>query len=119
MNKNNVTLDTLTGEIDEEREIIVNETTNDDGVSLRAIEELLNLDKIKTISRIKLDQVSIITKLFVFSSTFKVSFTDELATNILQLLISVNGLGRQELVQLVQQRVNIINPNEKPKGIFR
>ena len=75
-----------------------------DKVSLIAIQELLNLDKLKTISRIKFEQVTVITKLYLFTDIFDIPFTSDLAELILQLQISTNGLGRKELVSLVQQR---------------
>lgn len=75
-----------------------------DKVSMLAINELLDLNKLKTISRIKVEQTPILTKLYLFSDVFDTPFTKDLADYILQLQISVNGLGRKELVSLVQQR---------------
>lgn len=94
-----------------------------DKVSLIAISELLNLDKLKTISRIKFEQVQILTKLNLFSEVFNIPFTKDIADNILQLQISTNGLGRKELVSLVQQRdmSNELNKqqNISSKNIFK
>ena len=97
-----------------------NPDTFNDEIALRAVEELLNFDKIKTISRIKPSQVANLTKLYLFSEVFQAPFCKNLADNILQLQISLNGYGRQELVQLVQQRNSM--PFEKPmtsKDIFK
>ena len=94
--------------------------TFNDEIALRAVEELLDISKLKTISRIKPTQVANLTKLYLFAETFKAPFTKVLADNILQLQISINGFGRQELVQLVQQRNNMMI--EKPitsKDIFK
>ncbi len=94
-----------------------------DKVSLIAISELLNLNKLKTISRIKFEQVNILTKLYLFNDTFKTPFTKDLADYILQLQISVNGGGRKELVSLVQQRdmTQELNNHQKTtsKNIFK
>ena len=91
-----------------------------DEIALKAVDELLNLDKLKTISRIKIDQIPNITRLYLFSETFGSPFCKVLADNILQLQISLNGYGRRELVQLVQQRNGMLM--DKPmtsKDIFK
>lgn len=90
-----------------------------DLVALLATQELTNLKKIKTVSRIKPEQVAILTKLELFASTFKINFTKKIAREILELQISINGLGRKELVQLVNQRENDLLTNKKAKDIFR
>ena len=95
--------------------------TPNDKISLLAIQELLNTKKLKTISRIKFEQVSIFAKLFMYSDTFGEVYTKKLADLILQLQISTSGLGRRELVQLVQQRSEMLEiPQQKQsKDIFR
>jgi hypothetical protein len=92
-----------------------------DKISLKAIEELLNIKKLKTISRIKFEQVPILSKLYMFTEIFGEKYTKNLADQILQLQISVSGLGRRELVQLVQQRSEMMEiPQQKVhKDIFR
>lgn len=88
---------------------------HNDLIALKAVEELLNLDKLKTITRINPNQVAVITKLYLFSSVFKAPFTSQLADIMLQLQISLRGLGRQELVQLVNQR----SQTESPQGFIK
>lgn len=102
-------------------DMVENKENHNDLISLLAISELLDLKKIKTISRIKNDQVSNISKLYLYGETFDIPFVKNLADNILQLQISINGLGRKELVQLVQQRFSDIEieKNVKSKDIFR
>jgi len=97
-----------------------NRETNDQ-ISLMAIEELLSKKKLKTISRLKFEQVSIMAKLYLFSNSFEDTFTKSLADLILQLQISTNGLGRRELVQLVQQRsmFDEVEKKQHSKDIFR
>ena len=102
-------------------DMIENNESHNDLISLLAISELLDLKKIKTISRIKNDQVSNISKLYLYGETFDIPFVKNLADNILQLQISINGLGRKELVQLVQQRFSDIEIEKRvnSKDIFR
>lgn len=125
-----VNMETLVGKqppIQEEEQVyhnIINQQDDrpTDEISNRAISELLSKKKLKTVSRIKMEQVSNLTKLYLFSKTFGESFPREVADLILQLQISVNGLSRRELVQLVQQRNMMVELEEqrKPsKEIFR
>ena len=96
------------------------ETPFNDEIALLAVNELLDEKKIKVNSRIKPTQVSNLTKLYLFGEIFGVPACIAIADNILKLQISLNGYGRQELVQLVQQRSNGIY--EKPitsKDIFK
>ena len=96
------------------------EPQNNDLISLLAIQELLNIRKIKTISRIKPEQVPTIAKLLLYSKTFHIPFVSRLANHILELQISINGLGRKELVQLVQKRNEMIETQKiTSKDIFR
>lgn len=100
-----LTLERMTKQTEENTPIFTGEEeTVSDKVSMLAINELLDLNKLKTISRIKVEQTPILTKLYLFSDIFDTPFTKDLADYILQLQISVNGLGRKELVSLVQQR---------------
>jgi hypothetical protein len=116
-------LEDMTGKDEDQTQTYIEhpETTASDEISLKAIQELLNIKKLKTISRIKFDQVQILSKLFLYSETFNDPFTKKLADLILQLQISTSGLGRRELVQLVQQRSELVElPQQKTsKDIFR
>ena len=104
-------------------QIVVNEDTQpvSDEVSLMAIGELFNKAKLKGNSRVKPEQVSNLVKLYAFAKVFKTPFASSLADLILQLQISLNGLGRRELVQLVQQRSNepMIMTPQTSKQIFK
>lgn len=101
--------------------VSMDDPQNNDLISMMAIQELLNLKKLKTITRIKPEQVSNISKLYIFSQTFNTGFTKNLADMILQLQISINGLGRKELVQLVQKREEMLTETKRltSKDIFR
>jgi hypothetical protein len=100
---------------------IDNMESPNDLISLIAVSELTNLLKLKVISRIKYEQVPLLSKLYLFAETFNVPFVKNLGDNILQLQISVSGLGRRELVSIVKQNDGTIEPQTKINGkeIFR
>ena len=85
-----------------------------DLVSLIAISELTNLEKLKVITRIKEEQVPILTKLYMYAETFNIPFIKNMADNILQLQVSIRGLGRKELVNIVREST----PTEVKRGLF-
>ena len=120
-----LTLEEMTGGNEEQKyqNLVLNDQREqNDMISLMAINELLNTKKLKTISRVKFDQVSILTKLYLFADIFGDNFTKKLADLILQIQISTNGSGRKEIVQLVQQRTDIFGmdqPKKSSKDIFR
>jgi len=88
--------------------------SSDSLVSLIAISELTNLDKLKVITRLKEEQVPLLSKLYMYAETFNIPFIKNLADNILQLQISIRGLGRKELVNIVREST----PVEVKRGIF-
>jgi hypothetical protein len=110
--ENNLDLQTLLSERQEES---INTATAGELVSLIAMNELTNRDKIKLTSRIKEEQVLILTKLNLFSEIFDIDFVKSLANNILELQVSIKGLGRKELVRVVNSSI----PDEIVKrGMF-
>lgn len=120
-NKEKLTLQEMTGR--DENGLIEKEETSQstsDIIAITAVKELLNPDKIKTNSRIDKAQIKTIAKLFLFGSVYDSNFASDLGRLILELQVSLNGLGRQELVQLVQQRSETIFTEEtQKKGIFK
>ena len=103
--------------IDELLEENINEQLENGGsdiVSLIAISELTNLDKLKVITRLKEEQVPLLTKLYMYAETFNVPFIRNMADNILQLQISIRGLGRKELVNIVREST----PTEVKRSLF-
>ena len=82
-------------------EVIENEGS--DLVSLIAIAELTNLKKLKTITRLKPEQIPIMTKLYIYGERFGIPFMKSFADNIAELQVSYHGLGRKELVNVVNQ----------------
>ena len=90
------------------------ENGSSDLVSLIAISELTNLEKLKVITRLKEEQVPLLTKLYMYAETFNVPFIKNMADNILQLQVSIRGLGRKELVNIVREST----PTEIKRGLF-
>ena len=93
-----------------------------DIIKLQVTENLLSDKNLKTNTRIKYEQVSHLSKLYLFADIFDIGFIKNLADNILKLQISINGLGRKELVDLVGKVYNTdIGEAEKltAKGIFK
>lgn len=90
------------------------ENGNSDLVSLIAISELTNLNKLKVITRLKDEQVPLLSKLYMYAETFNIPFIKNLADNILQLQISIRGLGRKELVNIVREST----PQEVKRSLF-
>ena len=93
---------------------------NSDLINLLALQELTNSKKIKTNSRIKLEQVELLTKLYLFNDTFKTPLAKKLADLVLHLQVSINGLGRKELIQMVNtNNDNVLQQNKRVKDVFR
>jgi len=98
--------------------------STDDIIKLIAVQNLLSKDNLKTNTRVKMTQVDKLSKMYMFGKIFNIGFIDDLADHILELQISVNGLGRKELVELVGK---VYNPYEgvaaeestKKRGVFR
>ena len=90
------------------------ESGSSDLVSLIAISELTNLEKLKVITRLKDEQIPLLAKLYMYAETFNVPFIKNLADNILQLQISIRGLGRKELVNIVREST----PTETKRSLF-
>ncbi len=93
-----------------------------DIIRLMTVDQLFNKDNLKSNSRIKFSQVSQLTKLASFGEVFDVPFANAIVDNILQLQVSINGLGRKELVELVSNVQDpLIDPTIKKvrKEIFK
>ena len=84
-------------------------------ISLIAVKNLLSPKNNKTNSRIKYLQVSELTKLFLYADIFKIPIVKKIANNVLDLQISIHGLGRKELVDLVSQVSNPLEMTTKPR----
>lgn len=117
-----IDLDDMTGRGSPDNTIVFDNGTSEgeDSISLMAAQELMKNKK--TTSRVKMEQVQVLTRLYLYSLTFKIPFTKTLADGIMQIQVSINGLGRKELVQLVQRRMDTFDPAVRvptSKDIFR
>src|SRR5690606_6682386 len=93
-----------------------------DLIKLQVAESLISNKNLKTNTRIKYEQVSHLSKLYLYANIFDIDFIKNLADDILKLQISINGLGRKELVDLVGKVYNTdVSEVEKltAKGIFK
>src|SRR6056297_181975 len=120
----NLSMEDMVGSEESKYNALINQDNRDrnDEIASKAIDELLDQKKLKTISRVKFDQVGILSKLYLFADIFDVDLTKNLADLILKLQISTNVIGRKELVQLVQQRTDIFDMSQvkkSSKDIFR
>lgn len=98
------------------------EDFNGDQLSLMALSELTNLDKIKLMSRINPTQVAILTKLYTFGVKFNSKFAVDTADTMLQLQVSIYGYGRRDMVQTVQRRGEDMTQETRKminKNVFR
>jgi len=120
--KTNLSKMTGLNEEDQTYQQVINNDPQTDEISKMVINKLLDQKKIKSNSRIKFDQISKIVKLFLFSKTFKDdNFSKSIGELMLELQISIQGKGRQELIQAVQRRDMFeMQPQTKQsKDIFR
>lgn len=101
---------------------VENQKTFEDELREKVINNLLDMTQnSKVNSRLNKAQVHAITKLFLFSKIYKNEFAENLANMILHLQVSLNGLGRRELVQILEQNnINELTHETKPlKDVFR
>jgi len=89
----------------------------------KAIESLFEDKHLFKNSRIKNSDILKLTRLKLYGDYYNLSMVDKLIKYILQLRISVNGLGRKEIVELVKTDVftsSIVEPtNNGSRGVFR
>src|SRR5690554_6149682 len=89
----------------------------------KAIESLFEDKHLFKNSRIKNSDIMKIARLKLYGDFYNLSLIDKLIKYILQLRISVNGLGRKEVVELVKTDVftsSIVEPSKNgSRGVFR
>ena len=76
----------------------------DEQIKMDIINSLLDDDQLLINSRIKMKQVKKLLRLYAFSDYFKVPLLKQIADLILKLQISVNGLGRKELIEVFKNQ---------------
>ena len=95
---------------------------NNDELREKAIESLFEDKHLFKNSRVKNSDILKLARLKLYGDYFNLSLIDRLIKYILQLRISVNGLGRKEVVELVKTDVftsNLTDIKENSRGVFR
>ena len=101
---------------------IIDVLNNNDELIEKAIESLFEDKHLFKNTRVKNNDILKLTKLKLYGEYYNLSLIDKLIKYILQLRISVNGLGRKEVVELVKNDVFTSNLNEvknNSRGVFR
>lgn len=94
---------------------------HNDELKEKAIESLFEDKHLFKNTRIKDKDILKLVRLKLYGDYYNLSLVNKLIKYILQLRISVNGLGRKEIVELVKTEVfssNLVEDN-KSRGVFR
>lgn len=100
---------------------IIDLLDNKDELREKAIEALFEDKHLLKNSRVKNNDILKLARLKLYGDFYNLSLVDRFIKYILQLRISVNGLGRKEIVELVKTDVftsNIAETNNS-RGVFR
>ena len=95
---------------------------NNDELREKAIESLFEDRHLFKNSRVKNNDILKLARLKLYGDYYGLSLVDKLIKYILQLRISVNGLGRKEIVELVKTDVftsSLTDIKENSRGVFR
>ena len=101
---------------------IIDVLNNSDELREKAIESLFEDKHLFKNSRIKNSDIMKIARLKLYGDFYNLTLIDKLIKYVLQLRISVNGLGRKEIVELVKTDVftsNLAEPKNNSRGVFR
>lgn len=101
---------------------VIDLLNKDDELKQKAIEALFEDKNLLKNTRVKNNDILKLARLKVFSDFYNLSLIDKLIKYILQLRISVNGLGRKEVVELVKTDVftsNLSDIKDNSRGVFR
>ena len=101
---------------------IIDVLNNSDELRDKAIESLFEDKHLFKNSRIKNSDIMKIARLKLYGDFYNLTLIDKLIKYVLQLRISVNGLGRKEIVELVKTDVftsNLVEPKNNSRGVFR
>lgn len=103
---------------------IIDVLNENDELREKAIESLFEDKHLFKNSRIKNNDILKLARLKLYGDYYNLSLINKLIKYILQLRISVNGLGRKEIVELVKTDVftsNLVEPttNNGSRGVFR
>lgn len=101
---------------------IIDLMDSNDELREKAIESLFEDKHLFKNSRVKSNDIIKLARLKLYGDYYNLSLIDKLIKYILQLRISVNGLGRKEVVELVKTDVftsNLVEPKNNSRGVFR
>lgn len=89
-------------------------------MKLSVINNLLDMENNKKVnSRINKRQVNLLTQAYLYSDIYDNKLMGKLADNILLLQVSIGGLGRKELVRILQSVGDPVPLEENEKKKFR
>ena len=103
-------------------EIMTTDKNIDDDLRLKVTNHLLDMTNNTLVnSRLNKSQINAITKLLTFSRLYKNDFTLKIAYDMLKLQVSLQGLGRKELVRILQTTNDAEQVDSKKsfKDVFR
>lgn len=95
---------------------------NKDELREKAIEALFEDKNLLKNTRVKNSDILKLARLKLYGDFYNLSLVDRFIKYILQLRISVNGLGRKEIVELVKTDVftsNLTDVKDNGRGVFR
>lgn len=102
---------------------IIDVMNGNDELREKAIESLFEDKHLFKNSRIKNSDILKLTRLKLYGDYYNLTLIDKFIKYILQLRISVNGLGRKEIVELVKTDVftsSLVEPTKDgSRGVFR
>lgn len=101
---------------------VIDVLNKSDELQAKAIESLFEDKHLLKNSRVKNEDILKLARLKLYGDYFNLSLIDRLIKYILQLRISVNGLGRKEIVELVKTDVftsNLVETTNNSRGVFR
>ena len=101
---------------------VIDIMNKDDELKQKAIEALFEDKNLFKNTRVKNNDILKLARLKLYGDYYNLSLIDKLIKYILQLRISVNGLGRKEVVELVKTDVftsNLTDLKDNSRGVFR
>lgn len=101
---------------------IIDLMDSNDELREKAIESLFEDKHLFKNTRIKNNDILKLARLKLYGDYYNLTLIDKFIKYVLQLRISVNGLGRKEIVELVKTDVftsSLTEPKTNSRGVFR
>lgn len=101
---------------------IIDLIDSNDELREKAIESLFEDKHLFKNTRIKNNDILKLARLKLYGDYYNLTLIDKFIKYVLQLRISVNGLGRKEIVELVKTDVftsSLTEPKTNSRGVFR